>query len=135
MARLLPRAVYSLPSLLVLLTDVPCPLVTNSPLGPVVLLTAALLLDSGGEKLPVAGDGRIKLSWRVVSVECIGEVIVQVKASEGASKLWGRGYVFTHWRTVEASVRLTLASVKWRPLFCGHWFHAILGNNNGSSAL
>ncbi|OEL33569.1 hypothetical protein BAE44_0005410 [Dichanthelium oligosanthes] len=42
-----------------------------------------VLLDSRGEKLPITGDGNIKLSRRVVSVETSGKVIVSVKALEG----------------------------------------------------
>ncbi|CAN6200007.1 unnamed protein product, partial [Urochloa humidicola] len=41
------------------------------------------LLDSRGEKLPVTGDGKIKLSRRVVSVETGGKIIVRVKALDG----------------------------------------------------
>lgn len=51
-----------------------------------------LLLDSGGEKLPVAGDGKIKLSRRVVSVESRGEVIVQVNALEGETEIAGTSW-------------------------------------------
>ncbi|RLN33085.1 hypothetical protein C2845_PM03G14310 [Panicum miliaceum] len=42
-----------------------------------------LLLDSRGERLPVAGDGRIELSRRVVSVEGCGKLTVKVNALEG----------------------------------------------------
>ncbi|CAN6212516.1 unnamed protein product [Urochloa humidicola] len=42
-----------------------------------------VLLDSGGEKSPVAGDGEINLSRRVVSAERSGEVTVQVKVFRG----------------------------------------------------
>ncbi|KAL6657613.1 hypothetical protein ACP70R_005393 [Stipagrostis hirtigluma subsp. patula] len=42
-----------------------------------------LLLDSGGEKLLVAGDGQIMLSRHVVSVDIRGKLKIRVKASEG----------------------------------------------------
>ncbi|CAN6185258.1 unnamed protein product [Urochloa humidicola] len=42
-----------------------------------------MLLDSRGEKLPVIGDGQIKLSRSVVSVETSGKLIVRVKALGG----------------------------------------------------
>ena len=40
------------------------------------------LPDSGGQELPIAGDGKIKLSRNVISTENCGEVIFQVKALE-----------------------------------------------------
>ncbi|CAN6212427.1 unnamed protein product [Urochloa humidicola] len=42
-----------------------------------------VLLDSRGEKLPITGDGKIRLSRRVVSVETSGKMIVRAKASGG----------------------------------------------------
>ncbi|CAN6226211.1 unnamed protein product [Urochloa humidicola] len=42
-----------------------------------------VLLGSRGEKLPITGDGQIKLSRRVVSVETSGKLIVRVKALGG----------------------------------------------------
>ncbi|CAL5071626.1 unnamed protein product [Urochloa decumbens] len=42
-----------------------------------------VLLDFRGERLPVAGDGEVKLSRRVVSVETSGKVIVRAKALGG----------------------------------------------------
>ncbi|XP_022680107.1 uncharacterized protein LOC101756576 [Setaria italica] len=42
-----------------------------------------VLLDSRGERLPITGDGNIKLSRRVVSVETSGKLVVRVKALEG----------------------------------------------------
>ncbi|CAL5071510.1 unnamed protein product [Urochloa decumbens] len=46
-----------------------------------------ILLDSRGEKLPVASDGNISFSRRVVSVEGCGEVKVQVNAFKGETKI------------------------------------------------
>lgn len=46
-----------------------------------------ILLDSGDKKLPVAGDGEIKLSRRVISVESCGKLIFQVKALEGDTSI------------------------------------------------
>lgn len=42
-----------------------------------------VLLDSGGEEVPVTGDGDIKLSRRVVSVDTTGELKVYIKAWGG----------------------------------------------------
>jgi len=46
-----------------------------------------LLLDSGGERLPVDGDSKIKFSRNVVSVECIGKLTVKVNVSEGETEI------------------------------------------------
>ncbi|CAN6206264.1 unnamed protein product [Urochloa humidicola] len=46
-----------------------------------------ILLDSGGERLPVASDGTINFSRRVVSVEGCGEVKVQVNAFKGETEI------------------------------------------------
>ncbi|CAL4974040.1 unnamed protein product [Urochloa decumbens] len=48
---------------------------TSSIIGPEVIL-----LDSGDDKVPVAGDGTITLSRSVASVEVIGKLKVSVKA-------------------------------------------------------
>lgn len=42
-----------------------------------------VLLDSRGERLPITGDGNIKLLRRVVSVETSGKLVVRVKTLEG----------------------------------------------------
>ncbi|KAF8746029.1 hypothetical protein HU200_013422 [Digitaria exilis] len=53
-----------------------------------------VLLDSRGEKLPITGDGDIKLSRRVVSVETSGKVIVRVNAMEGDQQVAAKETIF-----------------------------------------
>ncbi|KAG0538359.1 hypothetical protein BDA96_03G229200 [Sorghum bicolor] len=52
------------------------------------------LLDSGGQEVPIAGDGKIKLSRNVISTENCGEVIFQVKALEGDIKVVEKDTIF-----------------------------------------
>lgn len=53
-----------------------------------------ILLDTAGEKLPVASDGKIKFSRRVVSVEGCGKLIVKVNAFEGEIETVGKRLSF-----------------------------------------
>ncbi|KAF8663707.1 hypothetical protein HU200_055027 [Digitaria exilis] len=52
---------------------------TSSIIGP-----EAILLDSGDNKVPVAGDGTITLSRSVASVEILGKLKISVKAWQGS---------------------------------------------------
>ncbi|XP_062186869.1 uncharacterized protein LOC133890498 [Phragmites australis] len=54
-----------------------------------------VLLDSRGEKVPVTGDGKIKLSRCVVSVEIRGELKVSVKAWKVDNNVVKKEKVFT----------------------------------------
>lgn len=82
-----------------------------------------VLLDSRGEKLPITGDGDIKLSRRVVSVETSGKVIVRVNAMEGDQQVAAKETIFNPLRassskgelefsfcTIEANVFWSLLS-------------------------
>jgi len=53
-----------------------------------------ILLDSGGQEVPIAGDGKIKLSRNVISTQHCGEVIFQVKALEGDIKVVEKHTIF-----------------------------------------
>ncbi|KAJ1292241.1 hypothetical protein BS78_02G377100 [Paspalum vaginatum] len=61
------------------------------------------LLDTGSEKLPVAGDGEIKLSRRVISVEDCGELIFQARALEGDTQIVEKNTIF---KPLEANKRI-----------------------------
>ncbi|XP_062185980.1 uncharacterized protein LOC133889497 [Phragmites australis] len=82
-----------------------------------------VLLDSGDEKLPVAGD-EIKLSRRVTSVESYGKLVVSVKALQG-DKVFSDEKDFTpqemgtSFEMLEIGACRMKATVAWS-LFSGH---------------
>jgi len=64
-----------------------CPMPVGNKLSTGTSRETILLLDSGGEKLPVDGNSKIKFSRRVVSVECVGKVTVKVNVLEGETEI------------------------------------------------
>jgi len=64
-----------------------CPMPVGNKLSTGTSRETILLLDSGGEKLPVDGNSKIKFSRRVVSVECVGKVTIKVNVLEGETEI------------------------------------------------
>ncbi|XP_039834739.1 uncharacterized protein LOC120695599 [Panicum virgatum] len=64
-----------------------CPMPVGNKLSTGTGRETILLLDSGGERLLVDGDSKIKFSRNIVSVECIGKLTVKVNVSEGETEI------------------------------------------------